>query len=79
MSLNPKTSNDKNIGVKYVLVAEANTKQYPKATTIIVGNEKIKLITTPKLAPIAKSGVTSPPLKPTAVHKAVNINFKIKS
>ena len=75
ISLKPKTSKAKNIGVIHVFVAEENTKQYPKPATINTGSPSHIPNTTPQLAPIANNGVTSPPLKPIAVHIAVNINF----
>ena len=45
----------------------------------MIGKPIYPASTTPKLAPIANNGVTSPPLKPIAVQRAVNISFNIKS
>ena len=45
----------------------------------MIGKPIYPASTTPKLAPIANNGVTSPPLNPIAVQRAVNISFNIKS
>ena len=63
----------------HVFVAEENTKQYPNPAISKTGSPNHIPKITPQLAPIANKGVTSPPLKPTAVHNAVNNNFKMKS
>ncbi len=47
-------------GASKVLVAVPNTAQYPRATTSSVGRPSNPAKTAPELAPIAKSGVTSP-------------------
>ena len=49
------------IGASKVLVAVPNTAQYPRAAASSVGRPSNPAKTAPELAPIAKSGVTSPP------------------
>ena len=61
------------VGMKYFV--EAANKDNDKVSWFF----PIVLTINTQLAPIANNGVTSPPLKPIAVHIAVNINFKIKS
>ena len=62
-----------------VLVAAENTRQYPRAAVTKIGKPKYVPRITPHVAPIANSGVTSPPLKPIPVQIAVKIIFNIKS
>lgn len=61
MILLPNTSYPIKIGASKVLVAVPNTAQYPRAATSSVGRPSNPAKTAPELAPIAKSGVTSPP------------------
>ena len=67
------------IGASSVLVALPKTAAYPSAAQVIAGSPKIPLKTTPSVAPMEKSGVTSPPWNPIASVTIVNTSFKIQS
>ena len=61
-----------------VFVAPANTATNPMAAISPTGKGMIELNALAKVAPMKKSGVTSPPLNPNPKVKIVSAIFKMK-
>ena len=68
-----------NVGASSVFVAEPNTAAYPSAATSGTGRPMRPPSTTPRLAPMEKSGVTSPPWNPADSVSTVSANLSAQS
>jgi len=73
--LDPNSSNPIKVHAIGVLVAPANTAIKPSPANKSTGAPLIMANVLPRAAPIKKSGVTSPPLKPVLSVMAVNNSF----
>ena len=77
--LKPKISPAMRMGAQSVLLALANTAAKPRAAASGSGTPNIPATKIPNVAPMAKSGVTTPPMNPAESVKIVTANFIIQS
>ena len=77
--LNPKISPAMRMGAQSVLLALANTAAKPSAAARATGIPNMLAMKIPNVAPMAKSGVTTPPTNPAESVRIVRANFKIQS
>ena len=77
--LNPKISPAMRMGAQSVLLALANTAAKPRAAARATGIPNMLAMKIPKVAPMAKSGVTTPPINPAESVRIVSANFRIQS
>ncbi len=77
--LNPKISPAMRMGAQSVLLALANTAAKPRAAARATGIPNMLAMKIPKEAPMAKSGVTAPPMNPAESVRIVSANYRSQS